>query len=138
MERVRASLTSICDTELARIRAEVLILAGRPKDVFSVVEETLAVTRPGKQGHYESDLFRLEAEAALALGDRAGAMSLYRIAIDGARQTGARTLELRATMGLAKLVGGAPAQTELRAVLDGFTEGLSRPEVRAARELARS
>jgi class 3 adenylate cyclase/tetratricopeptide (TPR) repeat protein len=91
------TLTHITEIELTSMFAETLLLANRPHEVAPSVEAALRITRAGTIGHYEPELFRLQAEAARTTGNSDRAASLYRAAIDGARRVEAKMLELRST-----------------------------------------
>jgi tetratricopeptide (TPR) repeat protein len=121
-------LNYILETELAGLHAETLLLAGKPEQVFRVAEEALAITRPGKQRHYESDLFRIQGDAARAMGDSKRAATFYRHGLDLARAAGAKSLELRSAVGLVRLMGGTAERRELKVILDGFTEGFHKAD----------
>jgi len=95
-----ATRTHLTELEISSMLAEVLLLAGRPEEVAPAVEAALRVTRLGGVRHYEPELFRFEAQAALQLGDRERARSLYRSAIDSANHAGAKTLAHRSTQAL--------------------------------------
>lgn len=138
VEKIRAAMahmhqdrSHVQDNELATILAETLLLAGRPEEVFGALEETLAAARRGKQRHLEAELFRFQGEAAKDMGDVRRAMGFYRQAIDSARSVGARLLELRASVGLARL-GGARERAQLRSIFDGFTDGFDHADVKQA------
>jgi ATP/maltotriose-dependent transcriptional regulator MalT len=128
-------LNYILETELAGFHAETLLLAGKPEQVFRVAEDALAITGSGKQGYYESDLFRLQGDAATAMGDSERAAAFYRRGIELARATGARYLELRSAVGLVRLMGGTAERRELKGILDGFTEGFHEPDFAEAAAL---
>jgi tetratricopeptide (TPR) repeat protein len=123
--------THVQDIELSTLLAETLLLAGRPREVFAVMEPVLAAAREGKQGHLESEIFRLQGEAAAVLGDHDRAADFFGQAIESARSLGARLLELRATLSLARL-GGAGQRARLAGLLAEFTEGLDHQDLEQA------
>lgn len=138
VERIRAAMghmhkdrSHIQDNELATILAETLLLAGRPEEVFGALEETLATARLGKQRHLEAELFRFQAEAAKDLGDVGRATEFYRQAIESARSVGARLLELRATLGLAR-VGGRRERAQLKSLFERFNDGFEHVDLKHA------
>jgi class 3 adenylate cyclase len=102
-ERYDATWTHITEIELTSILGETLILAGHPEAVAPAIAEALAIARAGSLAHYEPEIHRIEGDAALALGDRDGAAAAYHRAIESARGTGARALELRAASALDRL-----------------------------------
>jgi class 3 adenylate cyclase len=129
---VHASRTYIVESEIAGMLAETLLLAGRPADVFEVAERALEITRVGKQRHYEPELFRLQGDAAKALGNGAQAAGFYREGLASARSMGGGLLELRCALALAKLLGGRDERAELRSVLGRFTEGFDQRDFKNA------
>jgi class 3 adenylate cyclase/tetratricopeptide (TPR) repeat protein len=138
VEKIKAAIahmhkdrSHVQDNELATILAETLLLAGRPQEVFGALEETLAAATHGKQRHLEAELFRFQGEAARDLGDVSRAAGFYRQAIDSARSVGARLLELRATLGLAR-VGGARERAQLKSIFDRFTDGFDHVDLKQA------
>jgi tetratricopeptide (TPR) repeat protein len=132
MSLVHRGLTRISDLELATVLAETLILANRPQEVSPAMEETLAIARADMQGHYEPELFRMQGEAAKALGDRDRASAFYRRGIESAQRMGAKGLQLRSAVGLARLGGGSSERAELKRLIEGFSEGIDQPSVREA------
>jgi class 3 adenylate cyclase/tetratricopeptide (TPR) repeat protein len=132
MALIHQGLSHIQDTEFARLLAETLLLASKPADVFPVTEAALEVARAGKQGHLESELFRMQGEAARVMGETGRAVASYRQAIESARNRGARLLELRATLGLAR-VGGDDERGLLMRALSGFNDRDEHPDLRNAR-----
>ncbi len=91
----------------------------------------------------QAERFRLKGELTLRLGsgakDQAAAEVDYRRAIEIARSQQAKSLELRATMSLARLWrergNRVEAQQALAEVYDWFTEGFDTPDLRAAKGL---
>lgn len=87
------------------------------------------------------EIFRLEGELLLKLKQPAVAEAQRRFhqAIELARVRGEKSLELRAAMGLARLLGGQGQQEEARAALAGvygwFTEGFDTADLKAAKSL---
>jgi len=132
IQLVHASRTYIVESEISGMLAETLLLARRPADVFEVAERALEITRIGKQRHCEPELFRLEGDAAKALGNSAQAAGFYREGLASARSMGGGLLELRCALALAKLVGGREERAELRSVLGRFAEGFNQPDVKNA------
>lgn len=138
VEKIKAAIghmhkdrSHVQDNELATILAETLLLAGRPEEVFGALEETLAAARRGKQRHLEAELFRFQGEAAKDLGDVSRAAGFYRQAIESARAVGARLLELRASLGLAR-VGSARERAQLKSILEKFTDGFDHVDLKQA------
>jgi predicted ATPase/class 3 adenylate cyclase len=90
---------------------------------------------------YESELYRVRAE--LLMEDLSGArddvVTLFQDALRCARQTQAKSLELRAALGLARMWAEDDEPTKARAALapvyDSFTEGHSTHDLQAAKTL---
>jgi class 3 adenylate cyclase/tetratricopeptide (TPR) repeat protein len=101
--RYEATLAYVTAPQLTCAFAEVLILAGRARDVGPIIDSVLAVTRPGGVRHYESELLRLQGDAARAQGDRERAADCYEQALASARALGASLLEARVTRLLEEL-----------------------------------
>lgn len=120
--------THLVEPEYASMYAETLLLAHRPEEVVRIAEDALAVARIGSQRHFEPELFRLQGEAARAIGDDARAMAFYRQGVECARSMGARLLELRSAMALVRLADGNGERAQLRHILDGFGEGFDQPD----------
>lgn len=85
------------------------------------------------------EMLRIRGELRRRRGDDAGAASVFEEAIDVARRQGARSFELRAALGLARLrtqrQPSEDAYGPLQRVLSTFDEGDETPDVMAAREL---
>ena len=138
LRRIKAAMghmhkdrSHVQDNELATLLAETLLLAGRPGEVFGALEETLAAARGGKQRHLEAELFRFQGEAARDLGDVSRAAGFYRQAIESAHAVGARLLELRASLGLAR-VGGVRECAQLKSIFERFTDGFDHVDLKQA------
>jgi class 3 adenylate cyclase/tetratricopeptide (TPR) repeat protein len=132
MALVHQGLSQIQDIEFTRLLAETLLLASKPTEVIVVTEAALETARARKQGHLESELFRMQGEAARMMGETGKAVALYRQAIESARSLGARLLELRATLSLAR-VGGDDERGLLMRALSGFNDRDDHPDLRNAR-----
>jgi tetratricopeptide (TPR) repeat protein len=94
--QIDQSLTHITEVELTSILAQTLLMAKRPEEVAPTIEAALRITLPGRLGHYASELWRLQGEAALALGESERAQLLLRTAREEAAKTGATALLQRA------------------------------------------
>jgi tetratricopeptide (TPR) repeat protein len=117
--------------------AEALALDGALTDALSTIEDALeanpdeAVTRP--------DAFTLRGELQLKMGKRGLAEADFSEAIALAQKTSAKTMELRATMSLARLLRHTnrrdEARTMLAAIYNWFTEGFDTCDLRDAKAL---
>jgi len=106
-DKIRASIAAMQATgndifavEDGTLLAEALLLAGKPNDVFPVIEDALAKMERGGHRHCEPELFRLQGEACRALGETDRATAFFRRGIESARSIGAKSLELRAVASL--------------------------------------
>jgi hypothetical protein len=131
MAHMHKDRTHVQDNELTTVLAETLLLAGRPEEVFVPLQDTLAAARRDKQRHLEAELFRLQGEAAKAMGDIDRSIGFYRQAMDSARALGARMLELRAGLALAR-GGGARERVQLRTLFDTFKDGFDHADLKQA------
>jgi predicted ATPase len=132
---MQAAGNTLFAVEDGTLLAEALLLAGRPAEVFDVVQATFDISRKGGQRHCEPELHRLRGQAAAALGDANGAERSFREGIESARAMGTKSLELRSAMDLFRAVGGAEGEKALRGVLDGFPEGHAAREFKLALSL---
>ncbi|HTS83453.1 MAG TPA: BTAD domain-containing putative transcriptional regulator [Myxococcaceae bacterium] len=107
--------------------------AGRVTDGLAALEEALAEVRSSNERWWDPELHRLRGELRLAAGateDEVGAA--YVRSLEIARGMGARALELRTAMSLARLRRNPGRLPEL---IQGFDEGTDTPDLRAARTL---
>ena len=120
--------------------------ADRPEAGLAALEEALATVAETGEHSYEAELHRLKGELLAQIARRGGtqrggseARDCVRRAVDLAHRQGARSLELRAALSLARLDGtrrrDAGARRRLREVYASFTEGFDSPDLRAARSL---
>jgi predicted ATPase len=118
--------------------AEALTHAGRIADGLAVVEGI----RQSEAGWLTPELLRLEGELLLLQSATAATEppeDLFRQAIDGARQQGALSWELRAATSLASLLSKQGRRSEavacLQPIYDRFTEGFATADLVAAKQL---
>jgi adenylate cyclase len=121
--------------------------ASRPEAGLAAVEEALATVEATGERSYEAELHRLKGEllgqiaerTRAKAGTRAEARDCLRRAVDVAHRQGARSLELRAALSLARLDGTRRRESEarrsLRELVASFTEGFETADLRAARSL---
>jgi adenylate cyclase len=120
--------------------AEALGWQGQVEEGLGVLNEALALVRQTGEGLCEAELYRLRGEL-LQRGAKAvpRAEEDFRLALDVARRSGTKSLELRAAMSLVHLgqqLGGFDERRRLLAeTFDGFTEGFQTPDLQEAREL---
>ncbi|MCI0457355.1 MAG: protein kinase [Gemmataceae bacterium] len=122
--------------------AEVLGQQGRWQEARQALDEALALVERTSEGLYEAELHRLKGECLHRLGEAPGAVEdCLRQALAVARRQGARSLELRAALSLARLLHEqgreAEGREQLAAVHGGFTEGHDSPDLQEAVALLR-
>jgi predicted ATPase len=164
--QIREGINALLSTwvELRRpfhlaLLAESLWAGGQIEEGLAVVAEALEVVEATRERVYEAELHRLRGEllqrraagggspssaAATAApppdpdpSGRAEAEACFRRALDVARRQGAKSLELRAALSLARLLRGRGEPAEGRRLLaktfGWFTEGWDTPDLQAAR-----
>jgi predicted ATPase/DNA-binding SARP family transcriptional activator len=120
--------------------AQVCGKAGRVEEGLASIDEALSEARTHNERWWDAELHRLRGEFLLMHGADAsvGEAALLR-AIEIARSQQARSLELRATMSLARLWIAQnrfdDARRQLSDVYAWFTEGFETPDLQAARLL---
>jgi len=120
--------------------AQVYAKAGRAEEGLAAIDEALAAARTHSERWWDAELHRLRGELLLLRGaDSADAEAAFLRAIEIARAQHAKSLELRATMSLARLWSAhhreAEARRRLEDVFGWFTEGFETPDLRAAQLL---
>jgi predicted ATPase len=109
--------------------AEVYLKAGQPFDALESLTEFAQLARANGEHHGESEAQRLRAEALLIInrGNATVAEQHLREAIAISGQQGAKSMELRATAALARLLRNTGRANEARQMLakiyEWFTEG---------------
>jgi predicted ATPase len=134
---------------LARL-AEAYGKAGQTAEGLRVLEEALVAVHNNAERHYEAELYRLKGELLLQSGMQSLALEgfqlllaevevCFRQALDVARRQQARSLELRATMSLARLWQAQGKRVEacqlLTETYSWFTEGFETPDLQEAKAL---
>jgi predicted ATPase len=110
-------------------------------DGLSALTEALAAADEHEIRHYEPEMHRLKGELLLRQDDSKlmEAQSCFERAIEIARKQSAKSLELRATMSLARLLAkqgrGDEARAMLAEIYGWFTEGFDTADLRDARTL---
>jgi DNA-binding SARP family transcriptional activator/predicted ATPase len=119
--------------------AEALAKAGRLTEALDTLSEAFAMVEESKERYWEPELHRLQAELLLMQDEESDAETSLRRAIDVARRLGAKSLELRATITLARFWGRQGRKTEARdsltQIYDWFSEGFDTPDLKEASEL---
>ncbi len=121
------------------VLAEAHWKAGQAGEGRSAVAEALALVAGAGGYFYEAELWRVKGELELLAGDESQAGSSFSVAIDTARRQGARSLELRAVMSMArlrKLQGRQREALEMLSEIYGwFTEGFETGDLGEAKAL---
>jgi predicted ATPase len=103
--------------------------------------EALATAEEHENRNYEAEMYRLKGELLLRQdhSKAAEAQSCFERAVEIARNQSAKSLELRATMGLARLLDKRGRRDEARAMLaeiyNWFTEGFDTADLKDAKAL---
>jgi len=121
--------------------AEAYMETGRLDDGLIALTEALAAADERENRHYEAEMHRLKGELLLRQGEfnAAEAQSCFGRAIEIARKQSAKSLELRATTSLARLLAKQSrrdeARTTLAEIYDWFTEGFDTADLKDAKAL---
>jgi len=120
--------------------AQVCGKAGRVEEGLACIDEALAEARTHNERWWDAELHRLRGELLLMHGaDASDVEAAILRAISIARSQQAKSLELRATMSLARLWivqnRSDDARRQLSDVYAWFTEGFETPDLQAARLL---
>jgi predicted ATPase/DNA-binding SARP family transcriptional activator len=120
--------------------AQVYVKAGRAEEGLASIDEALFEARANNERWWDAELHRLRGELLLMHGaDAPDVEAAFLRAIEIARSQQARSLELRATMSLARLwiaqQRSADASRRLADMYSWFTEGFETPDLQAARLL---
>jgi predicted ATPase len=117
---------------------EALLLAGRREEALAALAEGLAEAEERGEHLCEPELHRLRGEA-LRASDPAAAEAAFRQALALAGQQQARSLSLRAAIGLGRLLAVGGRRSEAAALLEAehgwFTQGFETQDLKDARAL---
>jgi serine/threonine protein kinase/predicted ATPase len=121
------------------VLADLLRFAGRIEDGLRAVDEGFAYAARAGEGGYIAELHRARAELLRLQGDTAAADTSFAAAVEYARGQQARSFELRAATGWARLLldsgRGAEARAVLEPIYQWFTEGLGTADLVTARSV---
>ncbi|SAL14004.1 adenylate/guanylate cyclase [Caballeronia peredens] len=130
-----------CSNYLALL-ASAYDAAGRVQDAQSVIGKALSMVHATGERFYESELHRLDGRQTLrasAMDATGAAEACFHRAVAVANAQHAKSMELRATLDLARLwqrQGRAPeARDRLKKILGAFTEGFATAELMQARTI---
>jgi predicted ATPase len=121
--------------------AEACMATGRFDDGLSALAEALTAADEHKIRHYEAEMHRLKGELLLKQSNSkaSDAQSCFQRAIAVARKQRGKSLELRATMSLSRLLDKQGRRDEARAMLaeiyGWFTEGFDTADLKDAKAL---
>ena len=137
---IRATGARLFDHHNLTILAEALGKAGQVEEGLVVVEEGLALGEKTGGKCYDAELHRLNGELLLTQGRNEETVEgHFQKSIEVARRQSARSLELRATMSLARLWQKQGKKEEARKRLEEiygwFTEGFGTPDLKDAKAL---
>jgi predicted ATPase len=136
---VRAAGRELLRLYVHVLLAEAFIRADRLNDAVSALKE--AASALPKPHQWEAEIYRLNGELLLKQSDSKGdeAWNCFRHAIEIAQTQSAKSLELRATMSLARLLVRQgrhdEARTQLTEIYNWFTEGFDTADLKEARAL---
>jgi predicted ATPase len=121
--------------------AEACRETGRLDDGLHALTEAIDAAEEQENRHYEAEMHRLKGELLLKQDDSnaAEAQGCFRRAIEIARKQSAKSLELRATVSLARLLAqqacGVEARSMLAEIYQWFTEGFDTADLKDAKAL---
>jgi predicted ATPase len=137
---VEATRAEVFRPHFLGLMAKRLGETGRTEAALELVVEALDAVKKGVRW-YEAELHRIKGELLLARNSTkaASAEESFRTAIEVARRQSAKSLELRATMSLARLLAKQDKRDEARAMLADiygwFTEGFDTADLKDAKAL---
>jgi class 3 adenylate cyclase len=118
------------------VLAELCLAAGRLEECRRALD---SISETDRQAFCAAEILRIEGELAARGGGPSDAEQRFRAAIETARSRGEKSLELRASMSLVRLLLGQGRRDEARDALAGiygwFTEGFDTADLRAAKTL---
>jgi predicted ATPase len=137
---IRAAGMKLASTYLVSLLADVYRKTQSPDDRQTAASELTAVTDYHQVRFWEAELFRLKGELHLSENrESAEAKRCFAFAMDVARKQSAKSLELRATMSLARLLASEgrrdQARTMLAEIYNWFTEGFDTTDLKDAKAL---
>ena len=121
--------------------AEAYIKAQRFDDALNALTEAFVAADKQDERYYDAEIYRLKGEVLLKNeeSDIPEAQGCFERAIQIAREQSAKSLELRATTSLARLLASQgsrdEARTMLAAIYDWFTEGFDTTDLKDAKAL---
>jgi class 3 adenylate cyclase/predicted ATPase len=141
IELLREQNVVVCDGLFKIALAEAEARAGDVERAVAVLDEALATCQRTGHRAFEAELHRARGAMLVKCdpANPAAAEEAFRTAIAVARQQGARSFELRASLSLAKLYQSADRSGEAHAILapalEGFSPTPEMPEIAEAQAL---
>ena len=114
--------------------AETCALAGLMGEAMANISTAFAFQSKNGELWSSADLHRVQGDLLAGSGNVADAAASYRRAVDAARHTGARMLELRAAVRLCSVEPTVETRGAVDRLYREFTEGWDMRDLRAARE----
>jgi len=122
-----------------RTLAKALAEMGHPEQGMTTLAEAFNLVEETDERHWDAELHQVQAELLLMQENEAEAEASFQIAIQVARRQSAKSWELRAATGLARLWRSQGKTGQARQVLteiyDWFTEGFDTPDLIEAKAL---
>jgi len=148
-EGIAMMLDCVADAQSSGIRlymihtylslAEAYAQTGETKSGLEYLKEAIDLVEETGERLREAEIYRMQAELLRIDGDLNAAEGSYHTALEVARAQSAKSWELRAATGLARLWKDAGKVDEARSLLEGiyawFTEGFDSPDLAEARAL---
>ena len=135
----RGTGTRFALPHLLPLLAETLDRNGRPEEALSLLDDALDVVRGTKYGQLVPELYRQRGVLLYGIGQPDLAEDALMSGIELARRQGAKTLELRAALPLARVRHGAgkseDAHDLLAPIYNWFTEGFDTADLKDAKTL---
>ncbi|NVK40066.1 MAG: AAA family ATPase [Oceanospirillaceae bacterium] len=142
LEAYRSTGAEVWVTHFLALLAEACEPAGRVEEGLDVLQQAFAVIEKNQEHIYEAELHRIQGlllQRQGAAGAEAGAGAAFEKSIAVAQRQGARSLELRAVLSLARLWRSQgrvdEARRRLERICGGFGEGGDTSDLVAARAL---
>ncbi|MFN0121813.1 MAG: serine/threonine-protein kinase PknK [Blastocatellia bacterium] len=140
LDAYRATGAEFCLPWFLSFLAEAYRQDQRPREALATLDEALTLVRKNDEHVFAAELHRLRGAVLLdGQAPAAGIEACFRQAIDIARAQQARSLELRATLALARLLRDQGQTTAARDTLAGiyewFTEGFETLDLHDARQM---
>jgi len=137
----QATGAKLCDAYFFIQIAEARGRMGDLSEALAMASRAIEIAQQTSELVYVPEFYRTKGELLLKGedSDTRGARSCFEYAIEAARRQSAKSLELRATMGLARLLvkqdRREEAHARVREIYNWFTEGFDLPDLKESKEL---